>query len=97
MAQEGVMLNPSSTVSETLEFRLGRDSSEIQLRPCYRVVMKKGQDGWIVIKCLDVQGAVSQGKDKNEALKNIIEAISAILEDIHGEPLEFSVLVLEEE
>ena len=96
MALEGLVLKPSSTMSETSDFKLKTIPSETQLRPCYRVVMKKGKDGWIVVKCLDVKGAISQGKDKNEALRNIIEAISAILEDIKGESPEFSVLVVEE-
>jgi len=96
MALEGLMLKPSSTISETSDFKLDRVPSETQPRPCYRVAMKKGKDGWIVVKCLDVKGAISQGKDKNEALRNIIEAISAILEDVKGESPEFSVFVVEE-
>ncbi len=55
----------------------------IRQRVTYRVLLEKGQDGWIVAKCLDVKGAISQGKNREEALKNIIEAISAILEDIY--------------
>lgn len=58
--------------------------SRVQRRESYRVVLEKGQDGWIVAKCLDVKGAISQGKDREEALRNIVEAISAILEDAFG-------------
>jgi len=67
-----------------------------QQREIYRVKLEKGQDGWIVAKCLDVKGAISQGKNKDEALRNIVEAIEAVLEDIfHDQAPEFSI-VLEE-
>jgi predicted RNase H-like HicB family nuclease len=63
------------------------------LRPCYRVKLEKGQDGWIVARCLNLQGAISQGKDRDEALRNIVEAIAAILEDALGDQAqEFSVV-----
>ncbi len=63
-----------------------------RLRPCYRVVLEKGQDGWLVARCLDVRGAISQGKNSDEALRNIVEAISAILEETTGqEALEFLI------
>jgi predicted RNase H-like HicB family nuclease len=58
---------------------------EINRRKSYRVVLEKGQNGWIVVKCLDIEGAISQGKNREEALRNIVEAISAILEDSFGE------------
>lgn len=35
-------------------------------------------DGRIVAKCLNLQGAVSDGKDEDEAMNNIIEAIRGI-------------------
>ena len=47
----------------------------------FTVLLKNDEDSeWIVAECLEVQGAVSQGKTKEEALKNIKEAIEAILE-----------------
>jgi|GEM_PF-1861459 predicted RNase H-like HicB family nuclease len=58
------------------------EPSKTQLRSSYRVLLEKGQNGWIIAKCLDVRGAISQGKSRDEALRNIVEAISAILEDI---------------
>jgi len=44
--------------------------------------LKKGLNGWILAKCVDVKGAVSQGRNLEEAVR---KAISAILEDIYGE------------
>ena len=61
------------------------DLTSIKPRESYRVLLEKGMDGWIVAKCTDVKGAISQGKNKDEALRNIVEAISAILEDTFGE------------
>jgi hypothetical protein len=50
--------------------------------PIIGVVLKKSLDGWIIAKCVDVKGAVSQGRNFEEAVRNVIEAISAILEDV---------------
>lgn len=36
-------------------------------------------DGWIVAECLALPGCVSQGRDEQEALENIKEAIVAWL------------------
>ena len=65
-------------------------------RECYRVLLEKGLDGWIVAKCLDVKGAISQGKSKDEALRNIVEAISAILEDKYGDKAPEFLIIPEE-
>ncbi|MEM2875954.1 MAG: type II toxin-antitoxin system HicB family antitoxin [Candidatus Bathyarchaeia archaeon] len=96
MAQE-ILLRRGST--ETSPTTVNFNRSEVTAHPhrCFRVILKRGLNGWIVAKCPDVKGAVTQGKDVNEALRNIIEAVSAILEDIHGEVVEFSILPREEE
>jgi predicted RNase H-like HicB family nuclease len=95
MAQK-VLLQPNSTVASRLDVYLAPPEVGTNSRYCYRVVLKRGFDGWIIAKCVDVRGAVSQGKNVQEALRNIIEAISAILEDTYGEVREFSILVREE-
>jgi predicted RNase H-like HicB family nuclease len=95
MAQE-VLLQPDSTVGKPLDVNLASYEAGINSRYCYRVILKKGFDGWIIAKCIDVKGAISQGKNVQEALRNIIEAISAILEDTYGEVREFSILLREE-
>ena len=46
----------------------------------YRIMLKKGQDGYYVAQCLEVPGAISQGRTKEEALKNAKEALELILE-----------------
>ena len=44
------------------------------------VVLRPGEDGWIVAECPVLPGCVSQGKTREEALVNISEAIALCLE-----------------
>jgi len=46
----------------------------------YLVTLTAGEDGFIVAECPSLPGCVSQGKTKDEALRNIKEAIEGILE-----------------
>lgn len=57
----------------------------VRLRPTYRVVLEKGEDEFIVARVLEVPGAISQGKNRDEALKNVLEALTAILEETSPE------------
>ena len=45
-----------------------------------KVVLYRGEDGYIVAEVPSLQGCISQGKTRNEALKNIREAVSLHLE-----------------
>lgn len=45
----------------------------------FHVVVKKDEDGWIVVESPALPGCVSQGKTEQEALANIKEAITAWL------------------
>jgi predicted RNase H-like HicB family nuclease len=42
----------------------------------FHVTITHAEDGWIVAECPALPGCVSQGKDEEEALKNIKEAIT---------------------
>ncbi len=55
----------------------------------YHISIRKGEDGFYVVECLDLPGCITQGKTKHEAMKNIQEAILAYLETIseHHKPL----------
>lgn len=53
------------------------------------IVITEGEDGWLVIRCLELPAAISQGRTKEEAIRNIKEAISLVLEDM-DELLEIS-------
>lgn len=59
----------------------------------YPVLLEKGVDGWIVASCPSIHGCISQGRTREEALTNIREAITLMLEAIEDEgwekPLEF--------
>ncbi len=45
----------------------------------FHVVLEPAEDGWIVAECPALPGCVSQGRDEQEALANIREAIIAWL------------------
>jgi predicted RNase H-like HicB family nuclease len=45
------------------------------------VVMRPGEDSWIVVECPIIPGCISQGKTHDEALANIREAIELCLEN----------------
>jgi len=45
----------------------------------FHVTLTKAEDGWLVAECPALPGCVSQGKDEQEALANIKEAIAAWL------------------
>ena len=45
-----------------------------------KVIVEKGEDGYFVVHCPSLRGCWSQGKTKEEALKNIREAIELYLE-----------------
>lgn len=45
----------------------------------FHVTFAPAEDGWIVAECPALPGCVSQGKDEQEALGNIKEAIAACL------------------
>ena len=45
----------------------------------FHVTLEQSEDGWVVVECPALPGCVSQGKDEQEALENIKEAITAWL------------------
>ncbi|WP_333875095.1 type II toxin-antitoxin system HicB family antitoxin [Methylobacter sp.] len=45
----------------------------------FHITIELAEDGWIVAECPALPGCVSQGKDQEEALDNIKEAITAWL------------------
>lgn len=44
-----------------------------------RVVFRPGHDGYIVAECPQLPGCMSQGKTKEEANRNIMDAIKSVL------------------
>jgi predicted RNase H-like HicB family nuclease len=45
----------------------------------FHVTLEHAEDGWVVAECPALPGCVSQGKDEEEVLENIKEAIVAWL------------------
>ena len=43
----------------------------------FHITLERAEDGWIVAECPALPGCVSQGKDEEEAIANIREAITA--------------------
>ena len=43
----------------------------------FHVTLEQAEDDWIVAECPALPGCVSQGKNENEAVVNIKEAITA--------------------
>ena len=56
-----------------------------------RVVFRPGEDGYIVAECPQLPGCMSQGKTKEEANRNIIDAIKSVLMVRMGQFLSESV------
>jgi predicted RNase H-like HicB family nuclease len=65
----------------------------------FLVTLEAGEDGWIVIDCPALPGCVSQGRTKQEALRNIGEAIQVSLETrrANGLPVGLEVAEIEVE
>ncbi len=45
-----------------------------------KVVLRSGEDGWIVAECPALTGCISQGRTRDEALANVREAMELCLE-----------------
>lgn len=51
-----------------------------------KVILEKGEDGYIVAHCPALKGCWSQGRTEEEALKNIREAIELYFDGTKGSP-----------
>ena len=59
----------------------------------YRITIEQDEDGVFVAKCSALHGCFSQGSTREEALKNIKDAIEGYLESLkkHNEPIPPSI------
>jgi len=55
----------------------------------YRVIIEKDEDGVLIAKVPGLSGCATEGKTREELIKNVKEAIQAYLEALkeHGEPV----------
>ena len=60
-------------------------------RPNYHITLTPDEDGRIVVECDELEGVVTDGKDKDEALANAAEAVSLYLE-VTKSPTEFNLV-----
>jgi predicted RNase H-like HicB family nuclease len=61
-----------------------------------KVILERGQDGYVVAHCPSLKSCWSQGKTREEALRNIREAIQLYLEPQPGQlPLDDKAEVVE--
>jgi len=51
------------------------------------VILYPGEDGYWVVECPSLPGCISQGKTKEEALKNINEAINCYVHSLEEDNL----------
>ncbi len=51
----------------------------------YTVILEKEEEGGYSAQCLELPGAISQGETKEEALRNIKEAIELVIKVIQEE------------
>lgn len=49
------------------------------------IVYESGEDGWVIASIPEVPGAHSQGKTREEARDNVIDALRGVLELRFGE------------
>lgn len=68
------------TARERITFPNEADESTSIVSEVYKVFLEQDEDGRFVATCPDLQGVVTDGATEREALKNVHEAIEAMLE-----------------
>lgn len=60
----------------------------------YRILIEQDEDGVFVAECPALPGCISDGKTREEAIKNIQEAIQGYIESLrkHNEPVPPSII-----
>jgi len=61
----------------------------------FHVVLKKQRGTGFVVRCLELPGCLSEGRSKDEALKNIEDAIKLYLKDVEREAKEKNAKVIQ--
>jgi predicted RNase H-like HicB family nuclease len=59
----------------------------------YRIIIEQDEDGIFVAECPSLPGCISQGKNRDEAVKNIKDAILGYIESLkkHNEAIPPSI------
>ena len=61
-------------------------------RPNYNIILNQYDDGYILVKCTELKGLVTDGRSMDEALANAAEAVSAHLE-ADGDTSGFNLII----
>lgn len=61
-------------------------------RPNYSIILNQYDDGYILVKCAELKGLVTDGRSMGEALANAVEAVSTYLE-ADGDASEFNLII----
>jgi predicted RNase H-like HicB family nuclease len=77
-------LATSSYTTAVLNYRKTLEENKMR-----HVLLRPGEDGYIIVECPSLPGCISQGKTEEEALANIKEAIDLWVEDaeMHDESI----------
>ena|ERR1039458_10446536 len=59
--------------------RRNTETSQVSSGSVLKVVFCQGEDGFIIAECPQLPGCMSQGKTKEEAARNIRDAIESVL------------------
>lgn len=87
------MLDFASTEYVNRKDAYHRTIPEILHRKEYMVKLERGEDGWVVAKCPQLN-VVTQGKTREEVEKNVIEAIELVLDEISPKDNAFTIRII---
>ena len=59
----------------------------------FRLIIERDEDGMFIVECPTLPGCISQGRTREEAIKNIKDAIKGYLKSLkkHNEPIPPSI------
>jgi predicted RNase H-like HicB family nuclease len=65
-----------------------------EAKETYRISLKQGEDGWLIVTSPDLKPLVTQGKSEKEAISNAYEA-AHLLQEEAGIMKDFNLVIIE--
>ena len=89
-----ITVNSQTEKKPGISFR-DKSQAEVAIKKSYNLLLQKDDDGRIVVTSPDpdLQGVVTDGADINEATRNAIEAVDAIL-DSRGLNKDYNLIMI---
>jgi predicted RNase H-like HicB family nuclease len=56
----------------------------MRLERAFTVILQKEEEGGYSVRCVELPGAISQGETEKEALDNIRDAITLVLQELES-------------